>query len=279
VRTPGRIALSTASLLLGALSFLGAPAPDVPVTPVGLDPTCAAQLATSLTRSDAHVLGCEPGERGRAVVSLGDPATARHVAVLVPGAGIDLHTLHDPANPRNRPFGWAEALRDASPDTAVVLWVGYPTPEGVDLDAATGRLARSGVPALVEEVTALHRANPAAGLTVIGHSYGTVVVALAARALPADDIALLASPGARADDVADLHTSARVWAARAADDWIRLMPHVRLGDLGHGGDPAAPDFGARLLPTDGVHGHDGYLVPGSPTLTALATVLTTPRAA
>ncbi|GAA1849686.1 hypothetical protein GCM10009836_31840 [Pseudonocardia ailaonensis] len=284
MRTPRRIALLIASALLSSLTVLSAPAPDAPVPPVGLDRSCAADLADSLTRSDVVVLGCEPGVRGRAVVALGDPATAAHVVVLVPGAGIDLHTLNDPDHPLKRPFGWAEDVRDASPDTAVVLWVGYPTPTGVDVDAATGRLARSGVPALVREVTDLHVANPAATMTVVGHSYGTVLVGLAAPALPADDLVFLASPGVRVDDVAGLRTSARVWAARAADDWIRFMPHLRIGDLGHGGDPVSPGFGAHLLPTDGAHGHDGYLVPGSATLAALAGVITaggstTPRAA
>src|SRR5436305_1191699 len=84
-------------------------------------------------------VGCDPAERGRAVVALGDPATAPNVVVLVPGADIDLATLDDPAAPEKRPFGWARQLHAAAgPDTAVVLWVGYPTPQGLGRDSASG---------------------------------------------------------------------------------------------------------------------------------------------
>jgi hypothetical protein len=267
------------SSLFGAVIQLAQPAVAATVGPVALDAACAADLTARVTHGEeeaVHVLGCDPAGRGRAVVALGDPATAGSVAVLVPGSDTDLSTLDDPADPQHRPLGWARALHAAAgPDSAVVLWVGYPTPEGLGRDAATGRLARAAVPALVAEVTALRdRPGGPPHLSVVGHSYGAVVVALAARHLPADELVLVASPGARADDVDDLGTAARVSAARAADDWIGRVPHVRLGDLGHGADPAAPSFGAHLLPTGDVHGHDGCFRAGSSTLAALADVVT-----
>ncbi|WP_448639018.1 alpha/beta hydrolase [Geodermatophilus sp. URMC 63] len=273
------VALSVLSALVGAVVQLAQPAAAAPVGPVGHDAACAADLTARVTQGHddgLRVLGCDPAERGRAVLALGDPATAGSVAVLVPGSDTDLSTLDDPADPQHRPLGWARALHAAAgPDSAVVLWVGYPTPEGLGRDAATGRLARAAVPALVAEVTALRdRPGSPPHLTVVGHSYGAVVVALAAADLPADDLVLLASPGARADDVDDLHTTARVTAARSPDDWIGRVPHVRLGDLGHGADPAAPAFGAHPLPVAGVRGHDGYFRPGSTTLAALADVVT-----
>jgi hypothetical protein len=253
-----------------------------PQTPVELDPSCAVRLATRLTLGNGgpvRVLGCDPAGRGRAVVAIGDPATAADIAVLVPGADIDLATLEDPVAPQRRPWGWAQALSEAAgPGTAVVLWVGYETPQGLGRDAAGGRPARAAVPALVGDVAALRsRAGaPPAHVTVIGHSYGAVVVTLAAAQLAADDLVLLASPGARATDVAGLHTSARVSAARGPDDWIRWVPHLSIGDLGHGADPAAASFGADLLPADDVVGHAGYFRPGSTMLAALAGVVTGP---
>jgi len=251
------------SLLLIAVRPLAAPV----VGPVGLDPACAASLTEVLTERE-HVLGCDPAGRGRVVVAVGDVGSAANVVVLVPGSDIDLHTFDD--HPARRPMAWARSLAaTAGRDTAVVLWIGYETPQGLGYDAAAGRLARAGAPALVAEVAAL-RAGGARHVTVVGHSYGAVVAGLAAPALDADDLVFLASPGVRADSVADLHTRARVWAARADQDWIRFVPHVRLGDLGHGGDPAAPGFGARPLPVEGVVAHEGYLLPGSPTLTAVA---------
>jgi hypothetical protein len=275
VRFPLIAALVALFSLLEALSLLVQPAAAVPVGPVRLDPACAAGLAARLTDGDdVRVLGCDPADRGRAVVALGDPAAAPNVVVLVPGADIDLATLDDPVHPDKRPFGWARSLHADAPDTAVVLWVGYPTPQGVGRDAATGRLARAAVPALAEEVAWLHdRPGTPPHLTVIGHSYGAVVVTLAAHELEADDLVLLASPGARADDVADLHTGARVFAARGPDDWIRFVPHVRLGDLGHGADPTDPSFGAVRLPADDVVGHDGYFRAGTASLAAMASVV------
>ena len=269
------LAIAASSLVEGIV-LVAQPAAAPAVTPVGLDAACAHELASRVTlRDDERVLGCDPAGRGRPVLALGDPAAAASIAVLVPGSDIDLHTLDDPADPQRRPLGWARALRSAAgPGTAVVLWVGYPTPQGLGLDAASGRLARAAVPALVQEVARLRgRPGPRPHLTVVGHSYGAVVVALAASRLAADDLVLLGSPGARAPDVAALHTRARVEVARTSGDWIRRVPHLRLGDLGHGTDPVSPGFGAVRLPSGGTSGHDGYFRPGSAMLDALAGVV------
>ena len=278
-----RIALTAVAVLLFSLVeatiAVAQPVASTPVGPVALDAACGERLAARVTDGDhepVRVLGCDPAGRGRAIVALGDPATAADIAVLVPGSDIDLHTLDDPSRPQHRPLGWARALHEATgPDTAVVLWVGYPTPQGLGVDAATGRLARAAVPALVDEVASLaHRPGAGPHVTVIGHSYGSVVVALAAARLDADDIVLLGSPGARAPDVAALHTRARVEVARTAGDWIARVPHLQLGDLGHGTDPVSPAFGAVRLPAGGTHGHEGYFRPGSQSLASIAGVVT-----
>lgn len=86
---------------------------------------------------------------------------------------------------------------------------------------------------------------------------------------PTADAVLLASPGART--AADLGP-AQVWAAASPQDPIRHVPHLRVGDLGHGTDPTDPAFGAHLLESSEVTRHDGYLLPGSPTLHAVADV-------
>jgi len=262
--------VSAVSVLLLAVSL--PPGETAVPTPVVLDAACAAELVERL--GGVRVLGCDPRGRGLAVLALGDPATARHVAVLVPGADIDLATLADDRDPQRRPFGWAAALAaEGGPELAVVLWVGYRTPQGLGIDAASGRLARAGSGALVRFVDDLRTdLGPAAHLTVLGHSYGAVVVALAAARLAADDLVLLGSPGARASSVTELDTTARVWAARTDGDWTARIPAVRIGDLGHGADPTAQDFGARALPMGGTSGHDGYFRPGSAALIELAAV-------
>ncbi|MGD9989670.1 alpha/beta hydrolase [Pseudonocardia sp.] len=255
------------AMLFSLLVALAQSAPAAPAGPVARDAACAASLTASYAQGDdLRVLGCDPAGRGLAVVAVGDPATARSVAVIVPGSDTDLHTIA-------KPLSWARALRAASgPDTAVVVWVGYTTPQGLGIDAASGALARAGAPALAEFVDGLRAPH----LTVVAHSYGTVVAALAAPGLDADDLVLLGSPGVRTDDVADLHTRAHVFAARAAADWTRWVPPVGIGDLGHGTDPTSPAFGATLLPTAGVTAHDGYLTPGTASLAAVAAVVGAP---
>ena len=268
IRTFAQVS-AVSTVLLG---LLVPPSTTAVPPPVRLDPECAAELVERV--GPAAVLGCDPAGRGRAVLALGDPATAAHVAVLVPGSDIDLATLADAEEPQRRPLGWAQALAEAGgDDLAVLLWVGYETPQGLGVDAATGRLARAGAAALAAFVDDLRAGLSAdAQLTVVGHSYGAVVTTLAAPDLAVDDMVLLGSPGARASDVSALGTGARVWAARTQGDWTAWLPALQLGDLGHGADPTSPDFGARPLPVGGTRGHDGYFRPGSAALTGLTDV-------
>ncbi|MGD9531560.1 MAG: hypothetical protein AB7V44_32860, partial [Pseudonocardia sp.] len=65
----------------------------------------------------------------------------------------------------------------------------------------------------------------------------------------------------------------RVLAARLPDDWVRQVPALQWGDVGHGAVPAAPDFGADLLAVGDSGGHDGYLRPGSAALRAVTGVV------
>ena len=97
------------------------------------------------------------------------------------------------------------------------------------------------------------------------HSYGSVVCGVAAHELPrrVTDVVVAGSPGMRAENVAGLHTSARVWATRDEGDWIADVPHLEVGGLGHGADPVSPEFGARLLSSAGARSHTGYFAPGT----------------
>lgn len=220
-----------------------------------------------------HVLGFDPAGTGRVAVVLGDLTTARRIVVVVPGAGISLDTFDDPDRPWSRPYGMALALRarleiTGDADVAVVAWLGYHAPDGVSVGAATGGAARAGAAALRTFLGAL----PAVPVTLVCHSYGAVVCALALPgAENVEDAVLLASPGARAATAADLGP-ARIWAATSPHDPIRHVPHLRVGDVGHGTDPTDPAFGAHVLDSGAVTEHDGYLLPGSPTLHAVADV-------
>lgn len=256
-------------VLLSALLASALVAPAISTAPTSASvptrPRWAAQRIMELDRAGS----------GEVVVALGDPARARHVAVIVPGVGNSLSTFDDPKHPTRRPYGMALSLSEVAPDTAVVAWLGYRPPDGVGLASATGDRARQGAAALRRFVRQVRlKARPDANIALVCHSYGTVVCGEAAPGLPVNDLMLLGSPGARVPSAAALRVPGEVWAATASTDWIRWVPHVRIGDLGHGPDPSAPSFGARALPTGGVSGHDGYFARGSSTLRAMATVIT-----
>ncbi|MGW0736930.1 alpha/beta hydrolase [Streptomyces sp. NPDC002851] len=228
----------------------------------------------TLLAGGRQILAFDPRERGQVAEVYGDLAKARHVSVIVPGSDIDLGNFDRTKNRYGTPTGMARSLYDATDHrTAVIAWVGYTTPVGLGPDAATGRLAEAGAPRLARFVQGLRAAGgPAPALFC--HSYGSVVCGLAAPELPASDLVVSGSPGMHADDVTELHTSARVWAARDAGDWIDSIPNVELFGLGHGTDPTDPSFGARRVPATRADGHTGYFVPGTDSLHVFARIAT-----
>jgi hypothetical protein len=261
-------------------------APALPALAVAYrDSAAAMRLAggtyAAWVASGRHFLAFDPAGDGTAVEVLGDLTTADRVAVLVPGVDTTLRdfdrglggvTRRAPATQARALYGTLRAA-DPSARVAVVAWLGYDTPDGVGLDSAREGRARAGAAALTTFVRGLHAQRPGAAVTLIGHSYGAIVVGLAAPRLPeVRDLVALGAPGMGAGRAADLG-GARVWSALAAGDWIRRIPQIRLFDLGHGRRPSNPEFGARLLPAAGVAGHDFYLSPGSSTLAALAAVV------
>ncbi|MEV0274505.1 alpha/beta hydrolase [Hamadaea sp. NPDC050747] len=234
--------------------------------------------ATSALRRSADqrtFLAYDPAGDGRAVEVVGDLVNARRIVVIVPGSDTTLADFDRGLGgvARRAPAVQARTVADAvdDPGTAVVAWLGYDPPEGFGKAAVREDRAEAGAAALTKFVEGLAVTNPAAKVILVGHSYGTVVIGLAAPHLgpTVTDIAVLASPG-----LGDgFHTTARLWAARADSDWIGWIPGIRVAGLGHGADPTGDAYGARLLPTGNVDGHDGYLVPGSLTLVALAEVI------
>ncbi|MEU5902756.1 alpha/beta hydrolase [Micromonospora sp. NPDC047527] len=223
----------------------------------------------------------DPRGDGRAVEVLGDLAVADRIAVLVPGVGSTLADFdrglggvahRAPAVQAGQLY---RELRVADPAArvAVLAWLGYDPPDGV-LSAAGGVSARRGAAGLVGLLRELAARSPAATITLVGHSYGALVVSLAAREAPAQlsDVVTLGGVGAGVQRATDLR-GRRFWAAEAPTDWIRRVPPVRLPGLGFGRRPGDPAFGARALPVGGVAGHDGYLTPGSATLVAVAAVV------
>lgn len=279
----------------GAPPVAAAPTGFVEVYPeVALAMRAAGTPYADWVAAGRSFLSFDPRGDGLAVEVLGDFGTADRIAVLVPGVDSTLRDFDRGLGgvSRRAPAAQARALYDevstADPGArvAVLAWLGYDPPNGLGRAAAREETARIGAAALVDVVRTLARHRPAATVTLIGHSYGALLLGLAAAELPAQvtDLVTVAGVGMGVDRADELATDAAVWAAEAPDDWIRWLPPVRMFGLGHGVRPVAPAFGARPLPVDGVAGHDGYLVPGTGTLRAVAlvtlgrTVPTTPTA-
>ncbi|GAA2371880.1 hypothetical protein GCM10010432_30880 [Catellatospora methionotrophica] len=280
------LSVSTVSAL--ALGLVAAPAaaplPDtVDYARAASAMTAAGEPFAGWAAHGRRFLLFDPAGDGYAVEVLGDLSTADRVAVLVPGVGTVLADFDRGLGGVARRAPGVQArqlyaeLRRQAPQArvAVVAWLGYDPPGGWGLDVVTESSAAAGAAALTRFVGRLAGERPAVAITLVGHSYGSTVPGLAASALPAQvgDLVAIGSPGMGHDDVSDLGTGARVWAAEAPTDWIRRVPGVRVLGLGHGTRPGTAEFGARPLPTDGVRGHDGYLETGSATLPALAEVV------
>ncbi|MGA5018423.1 alpha/beta hydrolase [Streptomyces griseoincarnatus] len=245
---------------------------DSRLTPAGQE-QAARRLdrIESLMRPERRILAFNPAGAGRVAEVFGDLRHAERVSVVVPGVDTDLLTFQRSERRHTAPVGMAtslyEAQRQADPATrtAVVAWADYTAPSGLGMDAATAMRAEDGADRLDAMVRGLPGLAP---VSLFCHSYGSVVCGLAARDLPerVSDIAVAGSPGMRVERASQLRTTARVWAMRDADDWIRDVPHLELGGLGHGADPMADGFGARLLSARDAKGHAGYFVPGTDSL-------------
>ncbi|WP_371790161.1 alpha/beta hydrolase family protein [Streptomyces sp. NBC_01471] len=294
-------ALVTASVAVpvsGAARPAAVPAP-APTALAPLRTVAPAALAVryATTRSDIRAAGREalangdPGRSrslramarpGRSFLSFdgragghtaevfGDLSRARRIAVLVPGSDTGLDEY-------GRLLAGATALRRQLGDgAAVVAWLGYAAPATVSTDVLTTGRADDAAPVLRHFVRELGRAAPAARISLLCHSYGSVVCGRAAAGLDVAGIVLYGSPGAGRGSAAALRTRATVWAARGRHDWIADVPHVRIPlpfvTVGLGADPVAAGFGARVFDA-GDGGHSDYLKPGSLSLANLARIV------
>ncbi|QDN85015.1 hypothetical protein FNV68_30540 [Streptomyces sp. S1D4-23] len=235
-----------------------------------------------------HFLTFDGRGQGLAVEVLGDLAHADRVAVLVPGSDTTLETygrfragaaaLQDRLNSLDHRHGTHGTHGSTSrPHTAVIAWLGYETPGTVSTTVLTTGRAEDAAPPLTRFIRELRGVvGEKAHVSLLCHSYGTVVCGRAARGLDVDDIALIGSPGTGADSVSALRTSARIWAARGADDWIVNVPHVHADlfgtTVGFGADPVSPAFGAHVFAA-GAGGHSDYFKPGTVSLDNLARIV------
>lgn len=253
-------------------------------------------------RSRAYLLRLDLGA-GRAVVSLGDPDLADHVLVHVPGARASIDRIGvDLARADRVAARAAEIAPGAS--VAAVVWLDYDVPASLP-EAARSGYAREAGPDLrrfVDGLRATHDAG-APHVTVLGHSYGSLVVATTARdhGLAADDVVFVGSPGVGVPHVDQLPLpDGHVWSTTARQDPIQLVapspaqvardiarsaalpwyagiaPVLPDEDLWHGRNPSLPQFGARIFasaPGASVYtAHTAYWDAGNPALDSIARI-------
>ncbi|MFD3539756.1 alpha/beta hydrolase [Streptomyces sp. NPDC058662] len=193
-----------------------------------------------------------PFPDGRIAEVVGDLENADNVAFRVPGITNRLDNFNGFSS------GGYELVTDAKgnerPDSAVVSWLGYDTPElGDSVDPAKAVAGGSALNAFRQGISV--NLKPNAGLDIFAHSYGTLVTskALQGGLTNVDNVTFMGSPGLGPNikSVADFNMpNTKFYAMRAPGDWVSYTQ-------GHGNDPA--DFkDITRLATDGAHGHSQY---------------------
>ncbi|MFI5677772.1 alpha/beta hydrolase [Streptomyces cellulosae] len=225
---------------------------------------------------EAYLLGFSTEGDGRAIIANGNPDTADHQAVYVPGTTSDLGSIEGNINRMVNVWHAADDEADGK-SVSTITWLGYDAPDSVAKDAPFKHYAYDGAPAFnqfLDGLQASHSGDSEAHRTVIAHSYGSTLVGAAAETghLNADDVVFAGSPGVRVSGADEMDVpKGHVWNEEADED-----PVPDLGRWGHGGDafiiPSDPEFGANEMTTD-TEGHSGYWNERSQSLTNQALVV------
>ncbi|MFP1627865.1 alpha/beta hydrolase [Streptomyces sp. 5K101] len=215
---------------------------------------------------EAYLLGFNAEGNGRAIVANGNPDTADHQAVYVPGTTSNLGSIGE--NIGRMENMWRVATDEADgKSVSTITWLGYDAPQDIVKDSPFSHYADDGAPAynrFMDGLEASHSGEADPHRTAIGHSYGTTLIGSAARQgdLNADDVILAGSPGVQVPKAEDLDLpKGHVWNLEAEGD---VVPDV--GRFGHGGTdwdgpwtiPSDERFGANQMATGKIEGHSDY---------------------
>ena len=212
---------------------------------------------------------------GRVAEVFGDIENADHIAFVLPGITNDLGDyvggLRTDADNL-----YLEASKGAG-NVAVISWLGYNPPDSL-ADGAVPTEAFGAAEDLKRSVDGIRVHSDPTNVTVVGHSYGSVVTGRAIRdeGLQLTDAILVGSPGIAMDvnHRSDLGTGVGdVWVAEAPKDFVPDLPFV------HGPNPADDEWGGRPFETNRpsgppVSGHSAYLDPDTESLRNVARIMT-----
>ncbi|WP_240351549.1 alpha/beta hydrolase [Streptomyces olivoreticuli] len=229
---------------------------------------------------EAYLLGFDPEGKGdgKIIIANGNPDTADHTAVYVPGTGTDLGGIE--GNIGRSEKLWRESHRVAPGDkVSTITWFDYDAPRSAypgdkgDIlpEAMSDQYAEKAGPVLrqfLDGNRAAHQnaTGDAAHTTVIGHSYGSTVIGDAAKSgsfqdspMAADDVVVAGSPGMQAKRAADLGIDPHhMWAMKGggSDNFVREGGRL----VGLGDDwtiPTDKSFGANVMKSD-AKDHGGF---------------------
>ncbi|MFC8698916.1 alpha/beta hydrolase [Streptomyces parvus] len=214
---------------------------------------------------EAYLLGFSTEGNGRAIVANGNPDTADHQAVYVPGTTSNLGSVGGDINRMANVWRVATDEADGA-SVSTITWLGYDAPQSIVKDSPFSHYANDGAPAYNQFLDGLDASRTAESdphRTAIGHSYGTTLIGSAARQgeLNADDVILAGSPGVQVSKAEQLDVpKGHVWNQEA--DWDVVPDIGRFGHGGHDRDgvwliPSDPVFGANQMTTD-TDGHSDY---------------------
>lgn len=260
----------------------------------------ATELRTWL-REDRQILLFDPDGDGRVVEVFGDLDEAANIGVVVPGITNDRSNFSDGeggfrASARNV---YDRSLELNVESVATIAWLGYDTPDGPG--AVIKRAANQGRDDLIHFVEGMDALSGNRHISVIGHSYGSLLTGVAAKeGLAANEVVFVGSPGTGLGHAneAKLKPGGVVWAGLAHADPIgagvdlsefatpdkqlrRTLEQLidslggehSIKELHHGMNPAHEDFGAIEFHTDGATGHSEYFEPETVSLDNLLYII------
>lgn len=242
------------------------------------------QVEQALRGEKRRLLSLDVTGDGRAVIAVGDIATADYVTFLVPGMffGVDAQIAAWADTAQTLVDDQREWLRTLQPDSdatvAAVAWIGYTTP-GL-MNVASMELAREGQRELTESLQGLRatRGDAQPFLSVLAHSYGSTaaMLSLAEDDVHVDALAVVGSPGSPARSALELHVGT-VWVGAA--EWDPIPSSGVFGS-----QPSSRAYGARLFSVaggsdpltgaalGGAFTHNDYFAPGSMSLRNLTLI-------
>lgn len=236
----------------------------------------------------AYLLGFDTAGGGRAIVANGNPDTADHTAVFVPGTYTDI-TKTESYIGHMANLWQASQVGAGGESVSTITWIGYDAPQSIVPEAMYDKFADEAAPDLNRFMAGLETVQggpEASHTTVIGHSYGSTVVGAASEEgdLAGDDIIAVGSPGMRVGYADELDApKGHVWSETAGFTKDQVPAGGKIA--GHGGDsdltpwvswlpfgaiwstnvPSDEDFGANRMANDAKE-HGDYWRPGSQSL-------------